>query len=116
MAYSQTFTVAGGTAPFTWTLAAGNAPGITMSAAGIPPAGYGEVLGANGILILAEAIRKVEGPVTGEKVRDALETICDFEGTPMNGKVCLSKTKHDAYGPEALVITRVQDGKLITIK
>lgn len=90
--------------------------GKTMSAAGIPPAGYGEVLGANGILILAEAIRKIEGPVTGEKVRDALETICDFDGTPMNGKVCLSKTKHDAYGPEALVITRVQDGKLITIK
>ena len=90
--------------------------GKTMSAAGIRPAGYGEVLGANGMLILAEAIRKIEGGVTGEKVRDALETISDFDGTPMNGKVSLSKTKHDAYGPEALVITRVQDGKLITLK
>ena len=90
--------------------------GKTMSAAGIRPAGYGEVLGANGILILSEAIRRVQGAVTGEKVRDALETISDFDGTPMNGKVNLSKTKHDAYGPEALVITRVQDGKLVTIK
>jgi branched-chain amino acid transport system substrate-binding protein len=90
--------------------------GKTMSAAGILPAGYGEVLGANGILILAEAIRKVDGAVTGEKLRDALETISDFDGTPMNGKVNLSKTKHDAYGPEALVITRAQDGKLTTLK
>jgi branched-chain amino acid transport system substrate-binding protein len=90
--------------------------GKTMSAAGIPPAGYGEILGANGILILAEAIRRVKGDVTGDAIRDALETISDFDGTPMNGKVNISSTKHDAYGTEALVITRVEKGKLITVR
>jgi branched-chain amino acid transport system substrate-binding protein len=90
--------------------------GKTMSAAGILPAGYGEVLGANAILIVAEALRHVTGPVTGQKVRDALETICNFDGTPMNGKVCLSKDKHDAYGPSAIVITKVRNGKLVTIR
>ena len=90
--------------------------GKTMSAAGIPPAGYGEVLGADGILILAEAIRRCGANVTGARIRDALETITDFDGTPMNGKVNFSKTKHDGYGPEALVITRVEKGKLITIR
>jgi hypothetical protein len=34
----------------------------------------------------------------------------------MNGKVYFSKTKHAGYGPEALVITRVEKGKLITIR
>jgi branched-chain amino acid transport system substrate-binding protein len=90
--------------------------GKTMTAAGIQPAGYGEVLGANAILILAEALKRVSGTVSGEKVRNALETICDFDGTPMNGRVCFTKTKHDGYGPEALVITRVENGKLVTIK
>ncbi len=90
--------------------------GKTMSAAGIPPAGYGEVLGANCILVLAEAIRRCGANVTGARIRDAMETITDFDGTPMNGKVNFSKTKHDGYGPEALVITRVEKGKLITVR
>jgi branched-chain amino acid transport system substrate-binding protein len=90
--------------------------GKVMSAAGIPPAGYGEVLGANSILIVAEALRHIDGPVTGAKLRDTFETICDFDGTPMNGKVCMSKDKHDAYGPDALLIAKVHEGKLVTVK
>jgi branched-chain amino acid transport system substrate-binding protein len=90
--------------------------GKTMSAAGIPPAGYGEVLGANGILILAEAIRRIKGDITGDAIRASLETIEAFDGTPMNGKVNITATKHDAYGPEALVITRVEKGKLVTVR
>jgi hypothetical protein len=33
--YSQTFTVMGGTAPYTWSLAAGYAPGLTVTSAGV---------------------------------------------------------------------------------
>ena len=34
-AYSQTFTVTGGTAPLMWTLASGSVPGLTLSAGGV---------------------------------------------------------------------------------
>jgi branched-chain amino acid transport system substrate-binding protein len=90
--------------------------GKVMSKAGIPTAGYGEVLGAAAILITAEALHHVDGDVTGTKLRDAMESLCGYDGTPLNGKACFSKTKHDAYGPDALVVTKVHDGKLVTIR
>lgn len=88
--------------------------GELLTKNGKTPTGFGELLGATAFQALAEAIKRTEGPVTGAKLRDALESICDFEGTYLDGKLCYKGT-HQGIGADSLVKMVVQNGKLKTI-
>lgn len=85
--------------------------GVLLKEAGKEPAGYAEIIGSSAFMTLAEGLRRVQGPVTGEKLRDAIESICDFEGTYSDGKLCYTKDQHDGFGPDTINIVKVQDGK-----
>lgn len=77
--------------------------------------GFGEILGGSAFAVLHEGVRKVQGPVTGKKLRDALETICDFDGTYFDAKVCYSAANHEGVPAEATLLMVVEKGKLKTV-
>lgn len=79
------------------------------------PTGWAEPVGSNGILAIAAAARKVQGELTGEKMRAALEGLCGVE-TYMPGMLCFSPDNHDGVGVDSLVIARIQAGKLHTVR
>ncbi|MFG1230335.1 ABC transporter substrate-binding protein [Xanthobacter wiegelii] len=85
--------------------------GRLLQSAGKEPAGYAEIIGSTAIVALAEALRHIDGEVTGTKIRDAVENICDYMGTYADGQLCYSKDQHDAFGPETVNVVKVQDGK-----
>lgn len=89
--------------------------GKVLAAAGKEPQGYGELLGSTGFMALAEAIRRIEGEVTGAGIRDALETICDFEGTYLDGKLCYSAEQHEGVSEDSLITVEIRDGKFVTL-
>ena len=90
--------------------------GEVLAAAGKEPKGYGELLGSTGFMALAEAVRRVEGDVTGAAIRDALETICDFEGTYLDGKLCYSKEQHEGIAEDSLITVEIRNGEFITVE
>lgn len=77
---------------------------------GNAPQGWGEIVGANGLMSALAALKRIDGPVTGEKMRDALEGLCGFETYSM-GKACFSKDNHDGWGADALVVTTIRSGQ-----
>ena len=77
---------------------------------GAEPQGWGEIVGGNGLMTVAAAVKAIDGPITGEKMRDTIETLCGFETYSM-GKPCFNKDNHDGWGADALVVTTIQDGK-----
>jgi branched-chain amino acid transport system substrate-binding protein len=85
--------------------------GVLLKEAGKEPAGYAEIIGSSAFVTLAEGLRRINGPVTGETLRDAIEGICDYDGTYSDGKLCYSKDQHDGFGPDTVNIVKVQDGK-----
>jgi branched-chain amino acid transport system substrate-binding protein len=85
--------------------------GKLLKDAGKEPAGYAEIIGSNAFVTLAEGLRRIQGEATGEKLRDAIEGICDFDGTYSDGKLCYAKDQHDGFGPDTVNIVKVQDGK-----
>ena len=85
--------------------------GDLLRAHGKQPAGYAELIGSTTIIALAEALRHIDGPVTGQKIRDALENICGFTGTYVDGPLCYSKEQHDAFGPDTVNVVKIHDGK-----
>lgn len=85
--------------------------GLLLKEAGKEPAGYAEIIGSSAFMTLAEGLRRVQGPVTGEKLRDAIESICDYDGTYSDGKLCYTKDQHDGFGPDTVNVVKVQDGK-----
>lgn len=87
-----------------------------LAAAGKQPTGFGEFLGSNGFLLLSEAFKNVEGEVTGSKVRDALENICGFDGTFLQGEICYSADDHEGLDGGSLMTVEIQDGKFKTIE
>lgn len=88
--------------------------GEFLSKNGKTPTGFGELLGATAFQALVEAIKRTDGPITGAKLRDGLESICDFNGTYLDGKLCYKGT-HQGIGADSLVLMRVQGDKLKTI-
>jgi branched-chain amino acid transport system substrate-binding protein len=78
--------------------------------AGQKPQGWGELVGGNGYMAVIAALNKIDGPVTGQKMRDTLEGLCDFETYSM-GRGCFAKDKHDGWMADALVLTTIRDGK-----
>lgn len=77
---------------------------------GHKPQGWGEILGANGYMTLTAALKKINGPVTGQVMRDTIETLCGFETITM-GKGCFSKDNHDGWAADALVLTTIRNGQ-----
>ena len=50
-----------------------------MAKNGFKPQGWGEILAANGYMTIKAALSKISGPVTGQAMRDTIETLCGFE-------------------------------------
>lgn len=82
-----------------------------LKAAGKEPIGYADLIGSSAIVVFAEALRRVKGEVTGQAIRDAAETICDFTGTYADGKLCYSKDDHDGFGPDTVNVVKIVNGK-----
>lgn len=89
--------------------------GNLLRANGKTPAGFGELLTGTGMVALTEALKKVDGPVTGAKIRDALETLCDINNPYVDGRFCYSKTNHEGFGDDALRPVVVKNGKFVSI-
>ena len=84
--------------------------------AGKTPKGYVELIGSTGVLGVFEAIRRTDGPITGQKIRDQLETICNFEKTYMDGKLCYSKDQHEGVFEDTLITVEIKNGKFRTVR
>ena len=67
-------------------------------------------------MALAEAVRRIDGEVTGPAIRDALETICDFDETYIDGKLCYSAEQHEGVFEDSLITVEIRDGEFITIE
>jgi branched-chain amino acid transport system substrate-binding protein len=89
--------------------------GDMMRAAGKKPEGFAELLTTNGLFPIIEAAKTIDGPLTGAKMRDAVEKVCGVK-TYSQGKVCYSKDNHDGWGPDLLVTVTVKDGKFKTVE
>ena len=90
--------------------------GEVIVAAGKTPKGYAELIGSTGAIAVFEAIRRVKGEVTGPAIRDALETICDYKDTYLDGNLCYSKDQHEGVFQDTLITVEVHDGKFKTVK
>lgn len=90
--------------------------GKLLTEAGKEPAGYAELIGSTALLAFVEALKKVDGPITGKSIRDAAETICGFKGTYLDGSICYSPDQHDGPGVEVVNVVQLKDGKWYTIK
>lgn len=90
--------------------------GEVIVAAGKTPKGYAELIGSTGAIAAFEAIRRVKGDVTGAAIRDALETICDYKDTYLDGRLCYSKDQHEGVFADTLITVEVRDGKFKTVK
>lgn len=77
---------------------------------GFKPQGWAEVVASNGYMAVVAALKKINGPVTGQQMRDTLETLCGFDTLSM-GKGCFSKDNHDGWGADALVLTTIRSGQ-----
>jgi len=90
--------------------------GDLLVKAGVKPIGYAEIMAGTDAAILAEAIRRVQGGVTGQKIRDALETMCPWDGTYMNAPVCYKPDNHEGFGADVLMVVEVKDGEFVPVK
>jgi branched-chain amino acid transport system substrate-binding protein len=90
--------------------------GEVIVAAGKTPKGYAELIGSTGILAAFEAAKRVQGDITGPKIRDALETICDYKDTYLDGNLCYSKDQHEGVFEDTLITVEIRDGKFKTVK
>ena len=87
-----------------------------LEAAGKKPQGWGELTGVNALMAALGAIDAQKGKdITGQSMRDTLETLCDFDKFS-RGKVCYSAKDHDGWHEDSLVVTEVHDKQLRTIK
>jgi branched-chain amino acid transport system substrate-binding protein len=90
--------------------------GEIIVAAGKEPQGYAELIGSMGVEMVFEAVRRIEGEIDGNAIRDALETICDYTGTYMDGAVCYSADQHEGVFADTLISVTVEDGKFKTMR
>lgn len=85
-------------------------------AAGKTPKGFAEIIASTGFLAAAEAIRRVDGVPTGPKIRDALENLCNFDKTYLDGKLCFTKEQHEGVAEDSLITLEIRAGKFITVR
>jgi len=81
-----------------------------MKKNGFTPQGWGDLLAGNGYMTIKAALGKINGPVTGQAMRDTIETLCGFETMSM-GKGCFSKDNHDGWGADATILTTIRGGQ-----
>lgn len=89
--------------------------GKIITDGGKTPKGYAELIGSTGFLAVTEALRRVEGAPTGPKIRDALETICGYKGTYLDGELCYSKDQHEGVFQDTLITVEIRGGKFVTV-
>lgn len=89
--------------------------GKIITDGGKTPKGYAELIGSTGFLAVAEALRRVEGAPTGPKIRDALETICGYKDTYLDGELCYSKDQHEGVFQDTLITVEIRGGKFVTV-
>lgn len=78
------------------------------------PDGFAEFIGAGALNAIVAAAEKVEGEVTGEKMRDALNETC-FEALHQGPEVCYAEDNHDGFTTENSARVRVEDGKWVSV-
>lgn len=81
--------------------------------AGKKPSGFGEMLGATAVVALTAGLDKVTGPVTGEKLRDALESLGKFDNPYIDGQLMYSKDSHEGITESALKVLTIKNGKFV---
>lgn len=81
--------------------------------AGKKPAGFGEMLSATAVVALTAALERIDGQVTGEKLRDALEGLGEIDNPYVDGRFSYSKDNHDGFADESLRPLVVRDGKFV---
>ena len=81
-----------------------------MKKNGYTPQGWGDLLAGNGFMTIKAALAKIDGPVTGQAMRDTIETLCGFETMSM-GKGCFSKDNHDGWAADATILTTIRGGQ-----
>ena len=59
------------------------------------------------------AIDKINGPVTGEKLRDALEGLGQIDNPYVDGRFSFSKDSHEGFADDALKTIVVKNGKFL---
>jgi branched-chain amino acid transport system substrate-binding protein len=85
-----------------------------LRADGKVPQGWGEIVGANGLLAALAAIDAQAGKeITGESMRTALEGLCGFRSYA-RGKICYSPDNHDGWDGSSLTIVEIRDKKMRT--
>ena len=86
-----------------------------LEAAGKKPQGWGELTGVNALMAALGAIDKQKGKeITGQTMRDTLETLCDFDKFS-RGRVCYSAKDHDGWHEDSLVVTEIRNRQLRTV-
>lgn len=90
--------------------------GKVLKEANKEPAGYAEIIGSNAIIALLESIKRVKGPIDGQAIRDAAETICKFNDTYSEGLLCYDKNNHDGFDEDALTVVTLRDGHWVSYK
>ena len=86
-----------------------------LRAAGKTPSGFGELLASAAMVALTEGLKKVEGQVTGQKLRDALESLGEFDNPYVDGQLTYNSTNHEGFGTDALLPLMIRDGKFKTV-
>lgn len=81
--------------------------------AGKKPSGFGEMLGATAVVALTSGIDKVKGPVTGEKLRDALESLGKIDNPYIDGQLIYTKDNHEGVTEQALKVLTIRNGKFV---
>jgi branched-chain amino acid transport system substrate-binding protein len=81
--------------------------------AGKKPAGFGEMLAVTAVVALTSAIDKINGPVTGEKLRDALEGLGQIDNPYVDGRFSFTKDSHEGFADDALKTIVVKNGKFL---
>jgi len=69
--------------------------------------------GYTAMLVMAEAISRIEGKITGEKIKDALESLKDFDTGGLTVPITFTKKSHK--GSLGLRIYQVKDAKLVPV-
>lgn len=84
-----------------------------LEAAGEEGTSY-EAAGANGAQVVVAGAEKVEGEITGEKLRDAMTTVCGLDTYAIGEEVCYTEDERDGMGTDALTMLVVKDGEFAT--
>lgn len=80
-----------------------------------PPKGFGEAIGGGAFNAVIAAVESIDGELSGEAIRDALESAC-FESLYPGPEVCFGEDDHDGFTIENGAIVRVTDGQWVTVE